>query len=173
MLNFVRKLPGRLCLLSTLLALLSACVSRYDRVDDVHPLSDECKDYAAFSKAIAKQRDNGFTKRATMSMFSASVGNRHDSDIIYERYQTITDIAYEDLLINPDSIKVMGKIICEQRQAGTWHPLQPDDIRPVTVMLRACRKTSLTPVEMEDCIIAYLQVYWTKDLSAPPAFSGN
>jgi hypothetical protein len=153
-----------------LIVLLSACVSRYDRVDDVHPLSDECKDYAAFSKAIAKQRDNGFTKRATMSMFSASSGNRHDSDIIYERYQTITDIAYEDLLINPESIKVMGKIICEQRQAGSWHPLQPDDIQPVTVMIRSCRKTSLNPTEMEACIIANLQAYWGKDLTAPPVF---
>ena len=117
----VEILPGRMFVVCLSLALLSACVSRYVRVDDVHPLSDKCKDYAAFSRALAKQRDSGFTKGATMSMASYSVGNERDRKILYERYQTIADILYEDLLIDPDSATLMGKIICEQRQRQSWH----------------------------------------------------
>ena len=156
-----------------LVSLLPACVSRYDRVDDVHPLSSECKDYAAFSKALAKQRDNGFSKRATMSMAGDSVGNMQDREILQQRYQTISDIVFAERLIDPDTAKVMGKIICEQKQQATWHELQDDDIPAVTAMIRTCRQNNITLVEVEACIIDRMQAYWRNDLIIPPGFNGS
>ena len=173
MLIFVKILPGRMVMLSALLALLPACVSRYDRVDDVHPLSDECKDFSAFSRALAKQRDNGFTKRATMSMAGYSAGNAQDRKILFERYQTVADILFEDHLIDPDSAKVIGKVICEQKQRQTWQPLKSDDIPQVAAMVRSCRKANITLVEMEDCLVANLKDYWHDDLATPPMFDEN
>jgi hypothetical protein len=173
MLILVKLLPGRMLIISALLALLPACVSRYDRVDDVYPLSDECKDYSAFSRALAKQRDNGFTKRATMSMAGYSVANAEDRKVLYERYQTVADILFEDLLIDPDSAKVIGKVICEQKQQHTWQPIKSNDIPEVAAMVRSCRKVNITLVEMETCIVDRLNNYWRPDLATPPMLDEN
>lgn len=157
----------------TLLAVLTACVSRYDRVDDVHPLSSECKDYAAFSKALAKQRDNGFTRRATMSMAGYSVGSQQNRETLHRRYQTIADMVFEDYMIDPDSAKVMGKIICEQTQAGIWREPADDDISEMSGILRLCRTQSYTLVETEQCMTERMQQYWQRDLTTPPGMGGN
>lgn len=62
---------------------LSACVSRDDPVERVNPLSGDCADYAAFSRALAVQRDNGFTKRATMNIAAYSVANERHREILF------------------------------------------------------------------------------------------
>lgn len=165
--------PTRMIGILFSLAILTACVSRYDRVDDVHPLSSECKDYAAFSKALAKQRDNGFTRRATMSMAGYSVGNKQNRETLYERYQTITDMIFEDYMIDPDSAKVMGKIICEQRQAGTWQIPVDADIPEMASRLRYCRAYNAALVDVEQCMVSRLQQYWQRDLAMPPGLDGS
>ena len=173
MLDLMRNFVVRILKLSILLALLSACVSRYDPVDDVHPLSDECKDYAAFSRALAKQRDNGFTKRATMSMAGYSAGNEQDRQRLYARYQTVADILFADRLIDPDSAKVLGKVICEQKQANTWRPLKSGEIPQVAAMVRTCRADNITLVEMESCLLDSLKSDWHPDLATPPMLDDN
>ena len=149
---------------------LSACVSRYDPVEKVNPLSGDCQDYAAFSRALAVQRDNGFTKRATMNIAAYSIAGERHREILYTQYKVMLDLIFADRFVEPDSIKVMGNVVCEQRQRGEWKEPQDHDLPALGGFIKTCRNENLSIPEMETCIVTQLDHYWRDYLIKPPVF---
>jgi len=149
---------------------MSACVSRYDPVEKIDPMSDDCKDFAGFSRALAIQRDNGFTKRANMSIAAQSVATEPQRKILYQRYRIMLDLAYADRMVAPDAIKLMGRIVCEQRRSGQWHEPQEKDLPKIANIIQTCGRQNITEPEKERCIVSELEQFWDTDLARPPVF---
>ena len=67
---------------------IQACVSRYKPLKKVRPLSGSCEDYVLFSDSLTKQRDQGFSKRATINISGFSVGSEANKQLLYQEYPT-------------------------------------------------------------------------------------
>lgn len=151
---------------------LSACVSRYDPVPKIDPLSGECEDFAGFSRALAVQRDNGFTKKATMNIAAYSIASERHREILYQRYSMMLDLIYADRFVDPDSIRIMGSVVCEQQQRGRWREPQERDLPALAGFIKLCRKNTLSIPETEHCLVMNIEQYWRDYLVTPPTFNG-
>lgn len=149
-------------------ATVAGCVSRYSPLEPIDPLSGQCRDYAAFSKALAVQRDHGFTKRATLSMAGYSVGGQENQGYLIRHYKTVSEIIFTDYLIRPASIQIFGRIVCEQRKQQTWVVLGETDYKPVSEIIRFCQNDNFSEPDTEQCIKARLVSYHNRNDIPPP-----
>ncbi len=143
----------RLACLIPVYIVCTACVSRYDPVEPINPLSGECRDYAGFSRALAVQRDHGFTRGATLSMAGYSVGSQQNREILYRQYKTVFDLIFTEYRISPVTAGVLGKVVCQQRRLQQWQELVSTDYKPVTTMILHCQQDNLAEVDREDCLV--------------------
>jgi len=147
---------------------LSGCVSRYVPLDLVRPLSGDCDDYAQFSVSIIKQRDLGFSKRATISIAAFSVGDEAKSDLLYAKYKPIFEIVYADYQINDLGIRAAGKIFCAHQLTKSWLPLVNEEYQIVADVVRLCQYANAAEIDMQNCILARALGKPDPELERPP-----
>jgi hypothetical protein len=147
---------------------LSGCVSRYTPLKHVKPLSGKCDDYAEFSVAIIKQRDQGFTKRATINIASFSVGNSVNRDMLYRKYKPIFEIVYADYQIRTPAIRATGRVLCDHQLTKSWSLLINENYKQVAEIVRLCQDANFAEVDMSRCILARAQGKPDPDLEKPP-----
>ena len=147
---------------------LTACVSEYPPLKQIHPLSGSCDDYAEFSVSIIKQRDQGFTKRATISITEYSVGNEHNRQLLYNTYKPIFEIVYADYQIRTTAIRAAGRVFCRHQLANSWSPLVKEQYKKVAAVIRHCQNTNDAEVDMAECILASSKEKPATDLEKPP-----
>lgn len=150
------------------LACLTSCVSRYMPLKHVRPLSGECHDYAQFSVSIIKQRDQGFSKRATINIASFSVGSEENRALLYEKYKPIFEIVYADYQIKSEGIQAAGEVICSHQLTGLWAPLVNEDYKAAAKVVRLCQSANFAEVDMRNCILARALGKPDPELEQPP-----
>lgn len=152
-----------LCLTS-----LSGCVSRYPPLDPVRPLSGDCNDYAQFSVSIIKQRDQGFSKRATINIAGFSVGDQANRDLLYAEYKPIFEIVYADYMIKSSGIRAAGRVFCEHQLRKSWLPLVTERYKVAAEIIRLCQNANDAESDMELCILARAKGKPSPELEKPP-----
>lgn len=144
----------------------SGCVSRYTPLKKINPLSGDCEDYAEFSVAILRQRDQGFTKRATISITGYSVGDEDVRKVLYHRYQPMFGILFADYLINDMTARAAGRTICRHQLAESWSLLINQDYHNAAEIVRDCQKANFSEVDIGKCLLT--QIKGDDNLEAPP-----
>ena len=114
---------------------MTGCVSRYPPLKHVKPLSGKCEDYAEFAVAIIKQRDQGFSKRATINIASFSAGSQVNRELLYAEYKPIFEIVYADYQISTPAIRATGRVICDNQLTKTWPLLINEDFKQVKMYI--------------------------------------
>jgi hypothetical protein len=156
-----------ICLLVSLVS-LSACVSRYQPLDRIRPLSGSCDDYAKFSVSIIKQRDQGFSKRASINIAAFSVGSEENRELLYTEYKPIFEIVYADYQIRPVGIRAAGRVLCDHQLTLSWLPLLNENYKNVAEVVRLCQDANDAEVDMAQCILARARGKPDPELEKPP-----
>ena len=155
--------------LSILLS-LSACVSRYKPLKKIRPLSGECEDYILFSDSLTKQRDQGFSKRATINIAGFSVGGEQNKELLYKEYKPIIETIYENYLLSVSAVKIFAKVQCEHDLEKNWDLLANEHYKEVADVIRACRRHNETDENVEKCLILSMQGKSYKEPLGPPEY---
>jgi len=150
------------------LSFLTSCVSKYPPLKHIEPLSGKCEDYADFSVAIIKQRDQGFSKRATVNIASFSAGSQVNRELLYATYKPIFEIIYADYLIKAPAIKATGRVICKYQLTKTWPLLASEEYKLVAEIVRLCQDANFAEVDMGECILARARGKPDPELEKPP-----
>ena len=147
---------------------MAGCVSRYTPLEHVRPLSGSCDDFAQFSVSIIKQRDQGFSKRATINIAGFSVGNEKSRELLYVEYKPIFEIVHADYMIRPQGIRAAGRVLCEHQLTKSWLPLVNEQYKAVAEVVRMCQNANDAEVDMQLCILARAQGKPDPELEKPP-----
>lgn len=147
---------------------ISGCVSRYRPLDLVRPLSGDCNDYAQFSVSIIKQRDQGFSKRATVNIAGFSVGDEEKRKLLYAEYKPIFEIVYADYMIEAPGIRAAGRVFCEHELKKSWLPLVTEHYKTAADIIRLCQDANDAESDMELCILARAKGKPDPELEKPP-----
>lgn len=147
---------------------LAGCVSRYTPLELVRPLSGDCDDYAKFSVSIIKQRDQGFSKRATINIAAFSVGSEENRALLYAKYKPIFEIVYADYQINHVGIRAAGRIFCSHQLTKSWLPLVNEEYKKVAEVVHLCQYANAAEVDMQNCILARALGKPDPELERPP-----
>ena len=134
----------------------------------MHPLSGDCDDYAQFSVAIMKQRDQGFSKRATINIAAFSVGSEANRKLLFTKYKSIFEIIYADYQIKASGIRAAGKVFCEHNLTSSWAPLVNENYNDAAEVVRLCERANDAEVDMALCILARAQGKPDPELEKPP-----
>ncbi|MGD8926394.1 MAG: hypothetical protein PVG20_06075 [Thioalkalispiraceae bacterium] len=118
--------------------------------------------------SIIKQRDQGFTKRATISITEYSVGNEHNRELLYKEYKPIFEIVYADYQIKTAGIRAAGRVFCDHQLMKSWSPLVNEQYKKVAAVIRHCQNNNDAEVDMAECILASSQAKPDPDLEKPP-----
>jgi len=145
------------------------CVSQYPPLEYVHPLSAKCDDYAQFSVSILKQRDQGFSKRAAISIAGFSVSSEEDRKLLLAKYMQIFEIVYADYQIRSSGIRAAGKVFCDHDLMKSWLLLVNENYTAVAEIIRLCQKQNDAEVDMSLCILAVARGTPNSELEKPPA----
>jgi len=140
-------------ILFILIVSLVACVSRIRPLKKIRPLSGLCEDYILFSDSLTKQRDLGFSKRATISLAGFSVANEANRAVLLETYKPIIEIIYADFFLSVDAVTVFAKVQCENKLNKNWELLANRRYKDVAKTVRFCRIDNHSNVYMERCIL--------------------
>lgn len=147
---------------------LSACVTRYKPLERIYPLSGNCKDYILFSDSLTKQRDLGFSKRATINISGFSVGSKANKEELYREYKPVIEIIYANYLLSVSAVKVFAKVQCERDMEKNWPLLAQGLYKQVSDEIRTCRKNNNSDEYMEQCLILIMQGKSFNDSYWPP-----
>jgi len=154
----------------TIIISLSACVSRYKPLKKIRPLSGDCEDYILFSDSLTKQRDQGFSKRATINISGFSVGSEANKELLYQRYKPIIEMIYANYLLSVSAVKIFAKVQCEHDMARNWELLAKEKYKQASDIIRSCRKYNEADENMEKCLILSMQGKSFKEPLAPPEY---
>jgi len=144
-------------LLLSLFLSLSSCVTRYTPLERIRPLSGKCKDYILFSDSLTKQRDQGFTKRATINISGYAVGSKANKELLYQMYKPIIETIFADYLLSVSAIKIFAKVQCEHDMEKNWPLLAQGQYKQAASVIRTCRKKTNDDENMEKCLIFSMQ----------------
>lgn len=166
----LKLIQGKLGIVLLLgLFVTAGCVARYPPLDHVHPLSKSCNDYARFAVSIIKQREQGFSKRATVNIAGFSVGNSEEQRaMLYARYKPIFEIIYADYHIYEEGIRAAGLAICEQQLTKNWSLLVEEDYKAAADVIHLCQDANASEVDMKNCILARASGKPDPELERPP-----
>jgi len=145
------------------------CVARFPPLKHVRPLSGNCDDYAQFSVSIIKQRDQGFSKRATINIAGFSVGNEENRKLLFAEYKPIFEIVYADYQIRSSGIRAAGRVFCEHKLTTSWLPLVNENYKDAAEIVRLCQGANDAEVDMALCILARARGKPDPELEKPPA----
>ena len=134
----------------------------------IYPLSGKCEDYILFSDSLTKQRDLGFSKRATINLAGFSVGSKANKEILYREYKPIIETIYANYLLSVSAVIVFAKVQCERDMEKNWPLLALGQYKQVASVIRACRKDNNSDEYMEKCLILAMQGKRFKDFDRPP-----
>jgi len=148
--------------------ILTSCVSRYTPLERIRPLSGTCKDYILFSVSLTKQRDQGFTKRATINISGYAVGSKANKELLYDVYKPIIETIFADYLLSVSAIKIFAKVQCEHDMQKNWPLLAQEHYKQVANVIRICRKQNIENDNMEKCLIFSMQGKTFKEPLWPP-----
>ncbi len=147
---------------------MQACVSRYKPLKTIRPLSGDCEDYILFSDSLTKQRDQGFSKRATINISGFSVGSQTNKELLYKEYKPIIETIYANYLLSVSAVKVFAKVQCEHDMEKNWDILAKGQYKQAADVIRACRRHNETDENMEKCLISSMQGKSFKQPLEPP-----
>jgi len=150
---------------------LSACVSRYTPLERIRPLSGQCEDYILFSDSLTKQRDQGFSKRATINISGFSVGGVQNKELLYKTYKPIIETIYANYLLSVSAVKIFAKVQCEHDLEKNWDLLAQEKYKEVADVIRACRRYNEEDDNVEKCLILSMQGKSYKEPLGPPEFN--
>jgi len=166
--NWKRRIIKDSIIILTLSLILTSCVSRYTPLERIRPLSGTCKDYILFSDSLTKQRDQGFTKRATINISGYAVGSKANKELLYNVYKPIIETIFADYLLSISAVKIFAKVQCEHDMEKNWPLLAQEHYRQVAKVIRTCRKQNIEDDNMEKCLILSMQGKTFKEPVWPP-----
>jgi len=116
--------------------------------------------------AILKQRDQGFTKRATVSIAGFSVGSEENRKTLYKEYKPMIEVIFADYLIKTMSARATGRTVCKHKLAQSWDLLINEQYKEVAGIVRVCQRDNDAEVDIEECLLT--QVKGGSNLDVPP-----
>ena len=137
----------------------------------IRPLSGECEDYILFSDSLTKQRDQGFSKRATINIAGFSVGSVENKELLYKAYKPIIETIYANYLVSVSAVKVFAKVQCEHDLEKNWELLASEKYKEVANIIRFCRRHNESDENMEKCLIFSMQGKTFKEPLGSPEFN--
>ncbi len=149
---------------------LSACVSRYKPLKTIKPLSGLCEDYILFSVSLTKQRDHGFSKRATINISGFSVGSEANKELLYQLYKPVIETIYANFLLSVSAVKVFAKVQCEHNMEQNWPLLVNGLYKQAANVIRTCRYHNELDENMEKCLILSMQGKSFREPPGPPEY---
>lgn len=144
----------------------TACVSRYTPLKPLHPLSGLCEDYAEFSVVLLKQRDQGFSKQASMNIAIYSTGGEQNRAAMTRLYRPVLEILYAEFLLNSTATWASAKLFCEQKLLQSWSPLVNGHYQQAAAVIFACQRHATSETEIETCLQQAIQ--GGDNLTLPP-----
>lgn len=130
-----------------------SCVSRYEPLPEIKPLSGTCRDYVLFSTSLVKQRDHGLSKRAAISIAGFALGSEQKKHIMYERYKPVIETIYADFLLPQKAVEVFAKVQCEHQLDKNWRLLINEQYAEAARTIRFCRQDNFLDSLMEKCLL--------------------
>lgn len=149
-----------------MMSVVLGCVSKYPPLKPVQPLSGNCEDYADFSLAILKQRDQGFTKRAATSIAGFAVNGESKRRYLYQLYKPVIEIVFADYQVKDKGIHAAGKILCEHKLTESWPLLINQQYSDAAKIVVSCQNSNYSEVDIENCLLTMIKGGYNLDL--PP-----
>ncbi len=123
-----------------------------------------------FSVSLTKQRDQGFSKRATINISGFSVGSDANKKLLYQQYKPIIETIYANYLLSVNAVKIFAKVQCEHDLEKNWDLLANEQYKKVADVIRACRRYNELDEIVEKCLILSMQGKNFNEPLEPPNF---